>query len=450
MVESVGKGKRVAPALLVLFVFGLSLYANLSFLAPRPGALRFFPPFRAGVDVNFNLHLGAEYLNIARALAAGKGFSNPFQVESGPTAWMPPVYPALLAALLLLFGSPPGVAAAVVLAKNAVLVATGLLVLHAARESAQRAPPALALVGYAAWLLCHFAWFFQMTHDEWLILLCVDLCLLGAWRLSREGSRGGRALGWGGLGGLVFLTSPVAGASWLALTALLARERALRRPLCAAALLALGIASLWSVRNGVVLGRAYFVKSNLFFDLYQANFESEGGVYDEPFLARHPVWTAFRDPDSLYQREGEVAFLDAYRARFLAAAREHPEALASGALQRLLAATLVYRPYRPASEGLHPPLASFVHAMPALGLLFLLALRGRRLDPIQRTTALFYAAYLAPYALSAFYVRYLLPLTPALALLWFWGVDAILERGAGARQREPEAATGSSSPGETA
>jgi hypothetical protein len=435
------KGNRGALALLVLFVFGLSLYANLSFLVTRPGALRFFPPFRAGVDVNFNLHLGAEYLSIARALANGKGFSNPFQIDTGPTAWMPPVYPFLLAGLLRLLGQLPLVAAAVVLSKNLALVATGMLVLAAARASAVQAAPAVALAGYAAWLLCHFSWFFQMTHDEWLILLCVDASLLGAWRIALHGIRGRQALAWGGLGGLVFLTSPVAGASWLATTAWLARKRSLRRPLFAAGLLALALAGLWGLRNQAVLGRPYFVKSNLFFDLYQANFASPDGVYDEPFLAQHPVWTTLRDPDSPYRSLGEVAFLDAYRARFLADARAHPEALAGGALRRLLAATLVYKPYRPYYEGLHPPLTSFVHALPFLGLVLLLVLCGRRLEPIQRIAVLFYAVYLAPYALSAFYLRYLLPLTPVLVLLWFWGVDALIARGlARAPAGEPRAA----------
>ena len=43
--------------------------------------------------------------NIAYSLATGNGFSNPFRVETGPTAWMTPVYPLLLAAIFRLFGT---------------------------------------------------------------------------------------------------------------------------------------------------------------------------------------------------------------------------------------------------------------------------------------------------------------------------------------------------------
>src|SRR6266436_101770 len=42
--------------------------------------------------------------NIAYSLATGKGFSNPFRRETGPTAWLTPVYPLLVAATFKLFG----------------------------------------------------------------------------------------------------------------------------------------------------------------------------------------------------------------------------------------------------------------------------------------------------------------------------------------------------------
>ena len=42
--------------------------------------------------------------SIAYALASGKGFSSPFRKETGPTAWLTPVYPLLLAGLFRIFG----------------------------------------------------------------------------------------------------------------------------------------------------------------------------------------------------------------------------------------------------------------------------------------------------------------------------------------------------------
>src|SRR5262249_16771311 len=87
--------------LLVVVVFGCSIYANLSFLVKNRVKYQYFPPFKKYYNANDNKHLGAEYFNIAKSMAAGEGFASPFNNEkTGPTAWMPPLLPTLLAALL--------------------------------------------------------------------------------------------------------------------------------------------------------------------------------------------------------------------------------------------------------------------------------------------------------------------------------------------------------------
>jgi hypothetical protein len=42
--------------------------------------------------------------NIAYSLASGHGFGSPFRVDTGPTAWMTPLYPLILAAIMRVFG----------------------------------------------------------------------------------------------------------------------------------------------------------------------------------------------------------------------------------------------------------------------------------------------------------------------------------------------------------
>lgn len=58
-------------------------------------------PARALATIPFLFEPG----NIAWSLATGHGFSSPFRVETGPTAWMTPVYPLLLAAIFRVFGA---------------------------------------------------------------------------------------------------------------------------------------------------------------------------------------------------------------------------------------------------------------------------------------------------------------------------------------------------------
>lgn len=43
--------------------------------------------------------------NIAHSIATGNGFSSPFRVDTGPTAWTTPVYPLMLGGIMRLFGT---------------------------------------------------------------------------------------------------------------------------------------------------------------------------------------------------------------------------------------------------------------------------------------------------------------------------------------------------------
>ena len=51
-----------------------------------------------------HLQFGWEMGRIARALATGYGYADPFTGHSGPTAWSPPLYPLLIAAVFKVFG----------------------------------------------------------------------------------------------------------------------------------------------------------------------------------------------------------------------------------------------------------------------------------------------------------------------------------------------------------
>jgi hypothetical protein len=51
-----------------------------------------------------NFDFGFEAGRIARSLATGHGYANPFNGMSGPTAWLPPLYPLLMGAAFKVFG----------------------------------------------------------------------------------------------------------------------------------------------------------------------------------------------------------------------------------------------------------------------------------------------------------------------------------------------------------
>ena len=55
-------------------------------------------------DLDDHLLFGFEIGRIAQSLAMGHGFANPMLTPTGPTAWMTPVYPYLLAGVSKFFG----------------------------------------------------------------------------------------------------------------------------------------------------------------------------------------------------------------------------------------------------------------------------------------------------------------------------------------------------------
>src|SRR6202030_106594 len=69
-----------------------------------------------GADANFGF--GWEMGRISASLASGHGFSNPFGPSTGPTAWEPPLYPYLTAAVFHVFGIYSKASAFVLLTLN--------------------------------------------------------------------------------------------------------------------------------------------------------------------------------------------------------------------------------------------------------------------------------------------------------------------------------------------
>lgn len=73
---------------------------------------------------------GPEIINIASSLSSHKGFSSPFGIQSGPTAWIPPIYPTLVAAIFTLLGLRSNAAGMTILAMQALFSALTCLPLY--------------------------------------------------------------------------------------------------------------------------------------------------------------------------------------------------------------------------------------------------------------------------------------------------------------------------------
>src|SRR5579872_2729459 len=70
-------------------------------------------------DFDFGFEMG----RIGRSLAQGRGFGNPFNETTGPTAWEPPLYPFLIADVFRMFGIYTRASALVLLSINSIFSA---------------------------------------------------------------------------------------------------------------------------------------------------------------------------------------------------------------------------------------------------------------------------------------------------------------------------------------
>ena len=129
---------------------------------------------------------GWETGRIARSIALGKGFSSPMQGETGPTAWIAPLYPYFLAGLFKLFGVYANAAAWIALAVNSVFSALTCITLYLLGEElfsttvAKWSAWIWALLPYAMYWPTRFAW--ETSFATFLL----SVVFLIALRLERE------------------------------------------------------------------------------------------------------------------------------------------------------------------------------------------------------------------------------------------------------------------------
>ena len=100
-----------------------------------------------------HLQFGWEMGRIARALVTGFGYADPFTGHSGPTAWVPPLYPLLLAGVFKIFGVYTAKSAWVILTINSIFsAATAPLIYEIAARCFQPSGRARKIALWSAWL----------------------------------------------------------------------------------------------------------------------------------------------------------------------------------------------------------------------------------------------------------------------------------------------------------
>lgn len=393
-----------------LIVIASSIYGALPYAVPKWCAPQWFPPFGSSFSAEQGT-LGGEYFNIAEALSRGRGYSDPFFAESGPTAWMPPLLPTIDAAILTITGRN----------KEALvwlsIVAQVLVLIWVTNDVIDWATPLLfgfvPVLCIAIVLAGNFYHLFQITHDGWLLLLLAHGCvrmLIQPMSLSTTGG----AIRWGVWGGACSLASPALTLAWL--VSCWNARRELKLPgIFAAVGIALAIQAPWLLRNAVVFGRFVPVKSNGWFELEQS-LRDPDGVLDLTTMVNHPI--ASQKVKRHYIELGEMAFIDERKAAIWQ--REPNELLRHWLRQvanRVMAAFLWKMPINERfSAPWYLTWSRVVFAVPCLLVCLALTL-GWRPSPERRNVAWFAIAYLTPYLAISFYDRYLIPIAGVTMLM---------------------------------
>ena len=218
---------------------------------------------------------GGEAGRIARSLVQGKGISSPMFAETGPTAWMTPIYPFLLSLVFRVFGVFTKASAICILSLNSLFSAlTCLPVFFMGRRTfgekvAWRAAWTWAFFPYGVYFAADFIWPTVLTT------LLLAVAFLSGLELENS-SRPRVWIRFGLLSGVAAMCDPIVitvlppMGLWMCYRA--HRRRANWPGLALGAALAfVVVVSPWFVRNYVVFHKVVPFRGNLGLELYSGN-----------------------------------------------------------------------------------------------------------------------------------------------------------------------------------
>jgi Dolichyl-phosphate-mannose-protein mannosyltransferase len=263
---------------------------------------------------------GPEIVNIAQSISSHKGFSSPFGVESGPTAWIPPVYPALVAGIFWLFGVRSTGAAVAILAMQALFSALTSIPLFAIADR-------LFNDDCAVWASCCWALFpYEVVMPGLFVWETFISGLLAVWlcygSMDTGGERRSKPVFLGLLWGAAALTNTALIALmpvFLVLPHFETKRAFPIRKIAITVVVAVLVVCPWIIRTRYELGAVVPVRSNFGEELWLGNHEGGAGRID-PRLgpAVSPV------ERERYRSLGEIAYIRQRRADALQFIRENP------------------------------------------------------------------------------------------------------------------------------
>jgi 4-amino-4-deoxy-L-arabinose transferase-like glycosyltransferase len=394
-------------------------------------------------------YFGWEMGRIARALVEGRGYADPFDGQSGPTAWNAPLYPLWMALIFRMTGVYTAMSAWILLSVNSLFSALTVFLVYAIARRCFNTRVAM----WSGWAWALFTPFMQFsvrwiweTSLSGFLFMCIVLLALKMRRVGEVTAAGARDAG---------VVAPTTG-QWVGF-ALMWGVVAMLNPSVLIVLPAVGIWILcgvkdvwpqmgkatlagviffaclvpWTVRNEIMFHHFVPLRGDFGAEMYYANGPGSDGltmVYRHPFANRQE-WERYRDM-------GEVAF-SAWRGQIAnATIKADPAHFAVDCLKRVdyfwfgLPHELEQKPSGKFWDWLRVFIYSFVSVAGWLGLVW--ALRER----IPGAWLFFWAFVLLPLIPYVVYVhaRFRYPIDPILTMLavnLFLSTSKRVKRGSG-------------------
>lgn len=323
--EQAGVAAAVAVAFLlrviVIFAFHTYEYQTRMLASNLP----------SGSHFAFGYETGA----IAGSIARGEGFSSPFGVPTGATAWIAPVYPLMCAAIFKLFGVYSTASAIAILSLNSLFAALTCVPIYLIGKRLFNAR--VAILSSWLWAGCLFfmrwptTWIWEVSLSG---LLLSTLVLLTLSAVTQEGRSCWIKMG--GLWGFAAVTNPSLlgvlpfSLGWLGFQ----RRRALRaalNPILLTVITAFAITVPWLVRNWMVMHKPVFIRDNFGFEFYLGNYHGSNGL---GYLGKHPTENKLQL--KLYSELGELAYVKHFQTEALNFMKHYPEEFAILTLKRFV------------------------------------------------------------------------------------------------------------------
>lgn len=278
---------------------------------------------------------GAEVGQVARSIATGRGFANPYWIETGPTALLSPVFPYLLGGIFAIFGVFTKASALTFLTFGSLLSALTCvpIFLIAVKDFGSQT------AWLAVWLWVFFPQAIYYSANSMAYTSLVALLLAFIFLAAQHMESSNRVWAWAGFGflfGFSALTNPVllgilpVLGGWLCFR-LAQQDRPWVKAAMAGGLVLILTMAPWLIRNYRVFHRPVFLKDNFWMEICVGNLTNSPDWWNADI---HPAFVPAEMAE--FQRLGELGYMAEKRRQALTFILSNPTAYVERCLHRVV------------------------------------------------------------------------------------------------------------------